>query len=297
MAGAMALLVRMIFRKLEIIYESDGLMSDERVDFGSWTKTGLIYKLFQRIEKKLVQDSKIVITRTQKAKEILLKRSPSVDAEKIIVIHNGKSSDLFNISALTQRIKIRQRYGIENDDLLLIYVGTVGKQYRPDVMIEIFRQLSEKNVHTKFLILTPNQKEMKMILESKFTIAENIFIDKADPNEISDYIAAADIGLALRTPAFSQQAVCPLKVIEYLMCGIPVITNSGIGDMDELFENNKVGYIIDDLDKIEYEELFKFIEESQNNFEEENKKMIRDVAIQQFDLDVVVERYSSYLQR
>ncbi len=296
LAGAMALLVRMVSGKLEIIYESDGLMSDERVDFGSWKKTGLIYKLFQTIEKKLVRDSKIVITRTHKAKEILLERSLSVDAKKIIVIPNGKNSDLFNMSSQEQRTVVRQKYGIKDDDLFLIYVGSIGKQYKPEVMLEIFRVLRTENSNTKFLILTPNQKEMKTVVDLILTDTEGIFIDRVDPNEISSYIAAADIGLALRAPAFSQQAVCPLKVIEYLMCGVPVIANSGVGDLDELFNHNKVGYIIQDLDGLNYEGLLAFVENTIDDLNIDTRRMIRDVALSYFELNTIVERYHSALR-
>lgn len=292
LAGAMALLVRMIFRKVEIIYESDGLMSDERVDFGSWSKTGLIYRFFQMIEKKLVRDSKIVITRTHKAKGILLERSPSVDAKKIVVIPNGKDKTLFRTSSQEVKTEIHKKYNIKDDDLLLIYVGSIGKQYRPDVMLDIFRELRETNSNIKFLILTPNQEEMATLLSSSLSDTKDVFIDRVDPNEISSYIAVADIGMALRTPSLSQQAVCPLKVIEYLMCGIPVITNSGVGDMDELFDNNKLGYIIENLDDVNYKELTTFVMDTANDLD---NNMIRNVAVDHFDLNTIVELYRSSL--
>jgi len=296
MAGAMALLVKMVEGKLEIIYESDGLMSDERVDFGSWTKSGMIYKLFQMIERKLLRDSKMVITRTQKAKEILIERSPSIEVEKVVVIPNGKNTDAFNIGSKEQCIEIRQQYGINEDDILLIYVGTIGKQYRPDVMLEIFKVLRGKNTNTKLLVLTPNQEEMKTVIHSVLTDTEGIFIDKVNPDQISQYITAADIGLALRAPTFSQQAVCPLKVIEYLMCGVPVIANAGIGDMDELFNDNEVGYIIQDLDCVDYGELIGFVEHTMDTININNRSRIRTIATDHFDLNTVVEYYRSALQ-
>ncbi len=297
LAGAMALLAKLFYRKLDIIYESDGLMSDERVDFGSWSRTGLIYKIFQAIEKKLVRDSKKVITRTQKAKDILIERSPGVDSQKIVVIPNAKNSHVFKPISSNKRTDIRDKYGISKETLLLIYVGSIGPQYRPDIMLKIFTAILKDNRKAKFLILTPNKDAMNEVISESSFISSHIIIDKVNPNEIANYIAASDIGLALREPAFSQQGVCPLKVIEYLMCGIPVISNSGVGDMDDIFKNNHIGYIIDDLDNVSIDKIMHFINMMSDGDKEKIKENNRNVALKYFDLDTVDKKYRNMIER
>ena len=297
LSGAMALLVKFFFRKLEIIYESDGLMSDERVDFGSWSQTGLIYKIFQAIEKKLIRDAKKVITRTQKAKDILIERSPSVDSQKIVVIPNAKDSNIFKPISSNKRADIRNKYNLSEEALLLIYVGSIGPQYRPDVMLKIFSAILEHNTKSKFLILTPQKDAMNKVISESSFVSSHIIIDKINPNEIANYIAAADIGLALREPTFSQQAVCPLKVIEYLMCGVPVITNSGVGDMDDIFKNNHIGYIIDDLDNVSIDKIMHFINIMSDGDKEKLKENNRNVALEYFDLDTVDKKYRHMIER
>lgn len=298
LAGAMALLVKMFFRKLEIIYESDGLMSDERVDFGSWQRTGLLYRFFQGIEKKLVRDSIKVITRTEKAKAILSKRSPNIDSNKIIVIPNGKNSEVFKPVSEEKRKMIRDIYDIKENELLLIYVGSIGPQYRPDIMLKIFSELIRKKMKVKFLILTPNKEAINKAITKASIKSNGIIIDQIDPDKIAEYIGTADIGLTLRISAYSQQAVCPLKTIEYLMCGIPVIANSGIGDLDNLFSQNEVGYIIDDLDNLNLDAIFQYIENINKMPSEVSKKSklcSRNVGLEYFDLNQVANLYRSIL--
>ncbi len=294
LAGTMALLVRMVFNRLEIVYDSDGLMSDERADFGSWSRSGLLYRFFQTVEKKLVRDANIVITRTHKAKDILLERSPGVSSNKIIVIPNGKDPALFKITSFEQRMSIRREYGIE-DEPLLVYVGSIGKQYRPGTMIEIYRRFRLKRDDAKLLILTPNPDEIKEVVASAGIETEGVIVDRVDPDKIAAYIAAADIGLALREPAFSQQAVCPLKVIEYLMCGIPVVTNAGVGDLDVLFAHHELGYMIQDLDNPDYEDITEFIQRTLH-IDVDTKQAIRNITIANFELDALVERYRTVLE-
>jgi glycosyltransferase involved in cell wall biosynthesis len=43
-------------------------------------------------------------------------------------------------------------------------------------------------------------------------------------------LAAADVGLAFRATDFSTQAIAPIKLGEYLLCGLPVIGTAHIGD-------------------------------------------------------------------
>jgi glycosyltransferase involved in cell wall biosynthesis len=53
---------------------------------------------------------------------------------------------------------------------------------------------------------------------------------EAAPGEVARYLAAADVGLAFRSTGFSMQAVAPVKVSEYLLCGLPVAGTASVGD-------------------------------------------------------------------
>src|SRR5205085_11526839 len=55
-------------------------------------------------------------------------------------------------------------------------------------------------------------------------------------------------------PTFSQIAASPTKVAEYLAAGLPVVCNSGTGDMDKLLLNEKVGVLVENFDEKVYEE-------------------------------------------
>ena len=50
------------------------------------------------------------------------------------------------------------------------------------------------------------------------------------PLDVPRYLACADIGTAFRDSSFSMKAVAPIKLAEYLLCGLPVVGTSDIGD-------------------------------------------------------------------
>lgn len=57
------------------------------------------------------------------------------------------------------------------------------------------------------------------------------------PSEnVPDELAQCDLGIALREPSFSTQAIVQIKLGEYLLAGLPVIGTPGVGNTEQLSE-------------------------------------------------------------
>jgi len=98
------------------------------------------------------------------------------------------------------------------------------------------------------------------------------------------------VGISFRKPTFSQIAASPTKIPEYLMAGIPVITNAGIGDTDDLISANNVGVVLTNFTASDYKvalsNLQTLLQDSQLRIR------CRQVAREQFDLVAIGgERY------
>ena len=61
-------------------------------------------------------------------------------------------------------------------------------------------------------------------------------------------------GLAFIKPSLSKWASSPTKVAEYLAAGLPVITNRGIGDLDEIICAERVGVAVTEFSDDAYRE-------------------------------------------
>jgi glycosyltransferase involved in cell wall biosynthesis len=57
-----------------------------------------------------------------------------------------------------------------------------------------------------------------------------------------------DAGIFFIKPIFSKQASAPTKLAEFLGCGIPCLSNAGVGDMAEVLEKDQVGFAITSFD-------------------------------------------------
>jgi glycosyltransferase involved in cell wall biosynthesis len=64
------------------------------------------------------------------------------------------------------------------------------------------------------------------------------------PEQIPEELAPGDIGLCLYKNTFSRQATAPTRFAEYLSAGMPVAVTPGLGDLETIVEENRVGVVI-----------------------------------------------------
>lgn len=235
LAAGMCLLARRLFGvSLPMVFDADGLMADERVDFVGWRPSGFQYRVLRDIEAQAVRSAQGVIVRSAAAKSILVARAGAgCRSEKICVIPNGKDDTLFRPLAQEDRLGVRASLGIPASVPVLAYCGSLGPQYCASQMLYFFKALSERHPDTRLLFLTGQTAEATHLLTQEPALRPRVHLMNAAPHEVPRYLGAADLGLALRRRDFSQQAVSPIKVAEYLLCGLPVLFGVGIGDLEQ----------------------------------------------------------------
>lgn len=76
-------------------------------------------------------------------------------------------------------------------------------------------------------------------------MGERVRILSAQHDEMPGLIQRMSIGLSFITPHPSKAASCPTKLGEYLACGVPVICNRGIGDVEKIISASGAGALWD----------------------------------------------------
>ncbi|HEX4475988.1 MAG TPA: glycosyltransferase, partial [Polyangiaceae bacterium] len=230
--AAMALGARSI-AKCALSFDADGLPADERVEFGGWSTSGATYRVWRQIEARGVRAADSVITRTEAAKEILLERAGrSVLADKIFVIPNARDPQSFSPGTEASRAAARASWGATRDEPCLLYAGSIGPQYFPDEMLSLFERVRAKRRDARFVVLTRNIEALRSALRRVVVDESRVVVRAVEASDVASHIAAADTGLALRALTFSQRAVSPVKVSEYLLCGLPVVATP-VGDLEQ----------------------------------------------------------------
>lgn len=232
-------------KRIPLVFDADGLPLDERVDFGGMASTGLVYRMLRDIEAQGVRRADVVLTRTARAAEILLARAGAgTSRERFHQVGNGRDGDLFTPLGEDARRQVRERLGIAADVPLLVYAGSLGEQYcLPDMLI-LFERILVRRADARFLILTGSPDLASATVGQFQGLKDKVVIRSVPPGDVPAYLAGADLGLAFRKMTFSMQGVAPIKIGEYLLCGLPVIATAGVGDTSGI--SSDVGFLINE---------------------------------------------------
>ena len=224
----------------KLIFDADGLPIEERIDFAGLKKESFQYKLMKSAETKMLKSADAVITRSQKAIDIHIDHIGESYRSKFSVVFNGRDKNVFAYQP-TIREKVRKELGLK-DELLFVYAGSLGPQYCLNEMLEIFQAYAEKR-EAKFLILTGNIQFAEQNIPSE--LKAHVILKSVPAEKVSFYLNGGDVAFGLRKPTFSMQGVAPIKLGEYLLCGLPVIASKGIGDTERILENFEECYLYD----------------------------------------------------
>lgn len=268
----------------KLIFDADGLPIEERIDFAGLKKESFQYKLMKSAETKMLKSADAVITRSQKAIDIHTAHIGQSYRTKFSVVFNGRDKNVFAYQP-PLRGEVRQELGLK-DELLFVYAGSLGPQYCLNEMLEILKEYAETR-EAKFLILTGNREFAEQNIPSE--LKAHVILKSVPSEKVSFYLNGGDVAFGLRKPTFSMQGVAPIKLGEYLLCGLPVIASKGIGDTEKILENFKECYLYDHsiglLPQIAH--LKNFVEKAIFA----NKNKIAQKAQHYFSLEAAAESY------
>ncbi|WP_312194639.1 glycosyltransferase [Epilithonimonas vandammei] len=268
----------------KLIFDADGLPIEERIDFAGLKKESFQYKLMKSAETKMLKCADAVITRSQKAIDIHIANIGESYRSKFSVVFNGRDKNVFDYQP-PLREKVRQELGLK-DELLFVYAGSLGPQYCLTEMLQIFRAYAEKR-EAKFLILTGNIEFGEQNIPTE--LKAHVILKSVPSAKVSFYLNGGDVAFGLRKPTVSMQGVAPIKLGEYLLCGLPVIASKGIGDTEKILENFEECYLYDHSIGLlpQIDQIKNFVEKA--IFVDRNK--IAHKAQDYFSLEAAAESY------
>ena len=198
--------------------------------------------LGKRFTQKTIQNADLVITINKKLSEFAVKMGSKPD--KTILIDAG--IDLASYDPDLDDSKIRQEYGIGEDDIVLFFMGWI---YEFAGMKELARALGEaKDKYPKYRILVVGDgdayDEMCQIRD-EYEMPDQLILTGKQPFErIPEFLASADFCLL---PAHIDepimQDIVPIKIYEYLAMKKVVIASELPGISKEFGYGHGIEYI------------------------------------------------------
>ncbi len=199
----------------------------------NWGRGKDRYMDFARKAEQLLLEKSTIITCVSKVlKDQLIHRG--IAEEKILVNYNAVDTDKYNPSI--DGNKIRGRYGISEDKVVIAFIGTFGKWHGAAVLAKAFVQCAARN-QKLHLLLIGNGGQMAAVKDilskgkvgGRYTLTGFVEQEKG-----AEYLAAGDILVSptVRNPDGTPFFGSPTKIFEYMAMGKAIVASR----LDQLAE-------------------------------------------------------------
>jgi glycosyltransferase involved in cell wall biosynthesis len=231
-----------------LVFDLRGLMAEEYADAGVWTEGSLKFRAIKKLEKAGLQRADQIVVLTRAMRDWLLEHRLAT-ADKIEVIpccvdfsrySAGGDDDEGDHDRPAERFEV-------------VYAGSVTGLYLLEEMARFFATLRtlEPQAFLRILTMSPPDEAAARLRQAGLS-PDDFWVGKVSAANVPRQLRRARLGLSFRKPTFSQVAASPTKIPEYLAAGLPVVSNAGIGDVDDLLEREGVGVVVRDFTAAEF---------------------------------------------
>jgi glycosyltransferase involved in cell wall biosynthesis len=282
----------------QLVFDIRGFMPEEYTDAGVWPENGYLYRGLKRVERYLLRASDAFVLLTEKARDIVFPGCSDVDnlGRPIEVIPCCVDFERFESVENVSRKSLREELKLTNRRVI-VYLGSFGGWYMTDEMTDFLAVAHKQDSATFSMILTQSPRQIVIDRLASLGIEPKDFlVSQVTPDEVPRYLKAADIAISFIKPCYSKQSSSPTKIAEYLASGLPIICNAGVGDLDKLIVENRVGALIRDFTPEAYLKALDDVDAMRRD--ETLSDRLRSVARCEFDLsDVGRTRYRRLYER
>jgi len=143
------------------------------------------------------------------------------------------------------RAALRAGLGWAEDAPVVVYCGGMSRWQKIDAIVSRLAAACERLSELRLLFLTPDPEGIAGRLSGAGVPADRFHARSVPSAAVPSHLAAADMGIVLRDDIAVNNVASPIKIAEYLACGLPVIASPGIGDYSAMLEAEDLGVLID----------------------------------------------------
>jgi len=260
---------------------------EERKRLGLDKNAPIALKLFSP-DLHIMKRAKICTVLNHPLKQKLIKKG--IEEEKIKVIPNGINVNEFGNFDEGDLMKIRKKYGIPTDRVLIMFSGTITPRKGVEYLLKAMNILIESGYKDIFLVLTGSINIDKKYFEKVYNFAKKKlnnyvkFTGNISYEDLKVLYSACDIFVL---PSFEEGD--PIALKEALASGKPLV-GSNVGGILMQIRNGWNGFLIEPGNSQQLAEKLKYLIEN----EEKRKRMGRNsrvLAEEEFDWEKVAKMY------
>lgn len=222
------------------IYEIRGVWEGSSASVKN-SKIYLPQKVMGFLENRAIQSADAIVVISKHLKEELSYRGIN---NNTYIVPNGVDTTKFTHKEKSR--KLLKELHLE-EKIVLGYIGTFSAEYEGiEYLIKALPLIINKHPQVVLLLVGDGRmKEMLVKLSKKIGVCESIvFTGKIPHDRISEYYSVIDISIFPRKRTRETELVTPIKPLEAMAIGNPVI-GSNVGGMKELISDGVTGILFE----------------------------------------------------
>lgn len=231
--------------KIPVLYEIRAFWEDAAVDHGTHKQDGLRYRFSRALETYMVKKAQHVTTICEGLKQDLVKRGISED--KITVVPNAVDHEEFTKQKVDQALKqqILDKYNL-NEKYVIGFIGSFYAYEGIDLLLEATAKLKSQIERLRVILVGGGPEEDAIKQKIKDLKLEEIvyMLGRVEHEKVATYYEVCDLCVYPRKRMRLTELVTPLKPLEAMARGVPVLA-SNVGGHKELINSNETGFLFE----------------------------------------------------
>lgn len=165
-------------------------------------------------------------------------------AKKIQIVPNGVERSRF--ADCSTKANLYQKWDLDPNAPIILYVGTLGLLSHPvDLLLKAFVKVRTDIPQAQLLLVGSGEdyNNLRQMAQELGIASKTIFTGRILPEEIPSYLQLGTVSIDPVHNDLIAKARSPLKIVESLAMGIPVITGD-VGDRRAMLQNETLGITV-----------------------------------------------------
>ena len=233
--------------RLPVVYEVRGFWEDTWLSRHAGTRDLKLSDRYLRtraLETYCMEAADLVVTLGEAMRDEILERG--VDPDKVIIVPNGVSEEFLQPLPDDQG-KLKASLGIKPGQHVVGLVSSLVAHEGIGTLLEAVKILNQRGVRTRALIVGDGPERPALQRQAAALGLDAIFPGRVPMSQVRAYHAVLDVFVVPRTPDRVCQLVTPLKPVEAMASGLPVVV-SGVKALSEIVNDKVTGLLSTPLD-------------------------------------------------
>ncbi|HEY5017374.1 MAG TPA: glycosyltransferase family 4 protein [Streptosporangiaceae bacterium] len=233
--------------QLPVVYEVRGFWEDTWLSRHAGTRDLKLSDRYLRtraLETSCMNAADLVATLGEAMRDEIIERG--VDPGKVIIVPNGVSEEFLRPLPDDQG-KLKASLGIKPGEHVVGLVSSLVAHEGIGTLLEAVRILNDRGVRTRALIVGDGPERPALQRQAAALGIDAIFPGRVPMSQVRAYHAVLDVFVVPRTPDRVCQLVTPLKPVEAMASGLPVVV-SGVKALSEIVNDKVTGLLSAPLD-------------------------------------------------